>query len=525
MKPTPESLNARIESFLTRHERLLLWALCALAMLRVFFFAAAFPFFNNVDEQAHFDTIVKYSKGYLPRKDVVHYERESAELIVLYGSPEYFKSPADFHLGEIPPPLWRFHSDQLSEQERKQIPEDARKQLSQLIAKKIDKWTERRNPEVFCPPIYYALAGAWYDLGKLCGLTGGRLLYWLRFLNLPVYALLFWFVRLLCKNVYENDRSMQFGVLLLLAVFPQDVFYSLNRDVLSPLVCVMSLYLLLQIYTAERSLLFHALTGAAVASTFLVKLSNCPMLILLAIVVSLTIRKLGTAGRLKERLPNLLLLVSGCSIPILLWLGWNAFVLDDLTGNTGKIRFLGWTMKPLTEMWDHPIFTLKGLTYFVSELLKSFWRGEFVWGLHRLASTGMDFFYVISSCVFVLISVINTQISKDDYAPNHRFLNNFSALVIFLSVLFLAVLSIMYDFGESWFPSREFPFFSAGRLILGVLVPFLILYLDGLRITVSRISAGLNIVLPVIALCILITYTEIKLTYAVLESNYNLFHL
>ena len=74
--------------FAARHERKLILLLCAIAALRVFTFCAAFPFFNNVDEQAHLDLVVKYARGDVPR-DLGHYSSESANSIALYGSRSY----------------------------------------------------------------------------------------------------------------------------------------------------------------------------------------------------------------------------------------------------------------------------------------------------------------------------------------------------------------------------------------------------------------------------------------------------
>jgi len=45
---------------------------CCFAAVRVLVFSAAFPFFNNVDERRHFDLVIKYAYGDVPR---------SAELI------------------------------------------------------------------------------------------------------------------------------------------------------------------------------------------------------------------------------------------------------------------------------------------------------------------------------------------------------------------------------------------------------------------------------------------------------------
>src|SRR5215831_610804 len=40
---------------------------CMFAAARVLFFCAAFPFFNNVDERRHFDLVIKYAEGHVPR--------------------------------------------------------------------------------------------------------------------------------------------------------------------------------------------------------------------------------------------------------------------------------------------------------------------------------------------------------------------------------------------------------------------------------------------------------------------------
>ena len=40
---------------------------CLLAAVRVLLFCAAFPFFNNVDERRHFDLLIKYAEGHVPR--------------------------------------------------------------------------------------------------------------------------------------------------------------------------------------------------------------------------------------------------------------------------------------------------------------------------------------------------------------------------------------------------------------------------------------------------------------------------
>jgi hypothetical protein len=62
--------------FAMLYERKLILLLCAIAAVRVFIFSAAFPFFNNVDEQAHVDLVMKYARGHVPR-DLGQYSSES----------------------------------------------------------------------------------------------------------------------------------------------------------------------------------------------------------------------------------------------------------------------------------------------------------------------------------------------------------------------------------------------------------------------------------------------------------------
>src|SRR5580698_403184 len=86
-------------------ERKIILLLCILAAARVFIFSAAFPFFNNVDETAHFDLIIKYSHGNVPRgMDTI--SADSAGYIALMNSRVYYGIPDKFPGGQMPLPLW-----------------------------------------------------------------------------------------------------------------------------------------------------------------------------------------------------------------------------------------------------------------------------------------------------------------------------------------------------------------------------------------------------------------------------------
>ena len=104
-----------------------------------------------------------------------------------------------------------------------------------LIAKQ-DIWREKvKNHEASQPPLYYSVAGAWWRLGKLLGFDGGQLLYWLRFLNIPLIGALVWLAWLTARKVFPDNLFVRVAVPALIAFLPQTTFYAINNDILSPL--------------------------------------------------------------------------------------------------------------------------------------------------------------------------------------------------------------------------------------------------------------------------------------------------
>ena len=210
-------MNASVR-FATRREQKLILLLCVIAAVRVLAFSAAFPFFNNVDEQAHVDLVMKYARGDVPR-DLGHFSAEAAYYLALYGTPEYFTAPQQFAKGEFPQPNWI-------------LPADKRYKLVEVTK---TWWESHENHESGEPPLYYVIAGAWLNLGRACGIKGGWLLYWVRFLNLFVAAGLVWTGSIAAQLVFPDREFSRLSVPLLLAVWPQTAFYSIQSDVLSPL--------------------------------------------------------------------------------------------------------------------------------------------------------------------------------------------------------------------------------------------------------------------------------------------------
>src|SRR5438034_4166481 len=242
-------------------ERALILLFCFAAALRVFIFSAGFPFFSNIDEDLHFDLITQYSHAQVPR-GFDRLKEETLNWIVPYASPEFLFPPEQFPNGKFPAPLWK----------------EPWPRVEPEIASTRATWSGEINFQSSQPPLYYALASAWRWIGKHFGLAGLQLLYWIRFLNVPLVAMMVWLGYVTARTIAPGRMDLCVGVPLLLAFIPQNVFYAMNNDVLSPL-CFGTLFLctLQWLRTNAPSFLLGALTGVGVAATCLTKLSNLPL--------------------------------------------------------------------------------------------------------------------------------------------------------------------------------------------------------------------------------------------------------
>ena len=492
-----------------RREGVIIFALCILAVCRVFLFNAAFPFFNNVDETKHFDLVWKYSRGHLPRTELENNSREAAEFIALYATPEYLMKLEQYINSPISTPLWKHPN----------VTETV------LFEKTMFLLLKKMNHETGQFPFYYMVAGLWCAVGRFLGMAGGNLLYWIRFLNVPIFALLVWFSYIVARTFFPDKSLMRIGLPLITAFFPQDMFYSINSNTFSPLLFAIAFFLLLQLYFEDKSYLYHLLTGLVVAATFLTNASNLPVLVFMGVIITLKLKALIIKGQFKIYLFRLVTLFTATLLPVSVWLARNYLVFDDLSGASRKVEYLGWTLKPLIKMWDHPILTLNGLFYFLTTLTKTFWRGEFVWHLEPIVSQGTDLLYVVSTAAFIITSCLGLFLRRAKIDQRQQCVLNMSLFLLVISVLFLAVLSMLYDFGTCRYPSQKLPYFVSGRLISGMLLPFLLLYLNGL----GRICAKFrNPIIPIVVVSLIaisITYSELSITSKVFRSQFNWFHI
>ena len=370
--------------------KVFIWILCLVAALRTFLFCAGFPFFNNADEQAHFDVVLKYSQGHFPH-GMERFSAESARYFVQYGSPEFFMPPEAFPNGHFPSPAWASPAEG----------------TSAAVSAAEQAWSDATNPESWQPPLYYAIAGFWLKLGQLCEFSDGHLLYWLRFLNVLFLAALVWLSFLAAREFFPQQEWLALCVPVLVAFIPQDMFYGIENDNLSPLLFGAVFLCLVRWWRAEvLSPLLAVCLGLATSAMYLTKLSNAPLLGVAFCIVMLKVISTVRSGNLSRTLPALGILTACAIIPVGAWMIWMQHAFGDPIGSSTHIELSGWTRKPFAAWWHHPIFTWQGAWSFVSKLLASFWRGEFIWHGKRLASAAADYFYVISSLLLIGITAL-----------------------------------------------------------------------------------------------------------------------
>ena len=500
--------SASTTTFSPSKEKVLVWLLCAMAAVRVFVYSAAFPFFNNVDEESHFDLVVKYSHAELPHT-LAKYSPEAIRYIVAFGSPEFIETPEQYPGGKFPPPPWK---------------QPFEKVKAHLLAQAA-VWQSQVNHESFEPPLYYAVAGLWLRLGHGCGLDEIYALYWIRFLNIAVAAGLVWLGFLAARIVFPNNIFPRIAVPALLAFIPQDALYSIQSDAFSPL-CFGAAFICMLYWmrAVKPGLRLAVIAALSLAAACLVKTANLPLAAAMACALLFDLQRRAKAGQFPGCLPGFVVFAVLSAAPIIAWVVWNKHVSGDFTGAAPKIKLLGWTHKPFTEWWSHPIFTFSGLWTFWSELMARFWRGEFIWLRRPLASFTADTFYSVSSALLLGICGITIIRHFKTNDVSGRALR-FSLACVLAAIAFLVLVSISFDFGNCMYPSQAHPFLTSGRLISGAMIPFTLLYAHGLDLVFYRVKS-LWVKFGGLAVIVLgMTISEAIVNAPAFASQNNWFHL
>jgi hypothetical protein len=484
-----------------RRERALIAALAGFAALRVALFAAAYPFFTNVDEHRHVDLVWKYAHAAVPRSGTASYEPELAELVARLGAPDYQMPAGAVRHSE---PGWKLAPDELARRV------EANQRLFARMA----------NLDALESPAYYAFTGAWLALLRAVGVGDARAVYSVRLWNALFAAGLVVCAAALLRVTHRDDPLLRWGVPALLACFPTDVFYYVTPDALSPLLGALAFALWLRLLLApQQGARHYALAGAAAALACLTKLTN---VFLPALAALETLRR---PQRWRALTARRVAYAAACGVPLAAWWLRNLWLAGDALGSAAKVEALGWQRNPVSAWLAHPLFTPGGFVRFTLDLIPHFWRGELVWRRRELAWPPADALYTATTLVFVALAVATLW----RRAPAaQRVAERASAAALALAVATLVVLSLAFVFPEHGNPSAARPWFHHGRLIGAALLPFAILYLRGLSVLLlplsarARHAAGFALLALLCGLCL---GSELWLARPVFASPHNLLHL
>jgi hypothetical protein len=89
----------------------------------------------------------------------------------------------------------------------------------------------------------------------------------------------------------------------------------------------------------------------------------------------------------------------------------------------------------------------------------------------------------------------------------------------------MAAISLPYDFQECVYPSRAAPYFVSGRIIIGALLPFVVMYLSGLEYLLRPLGKYLHPIFPLLLICAGILWAEATIAEVAFRSHFNFYSL
>lgn len=480
--------------------------LCLLAALHVFIYSAAFPFFSNVDERMHFDTVVKYGQGRIPRR----LERCSPEAVrdmALYDSSFYLESPASPDGERLPPP-WTL---------------PAEKQAAWIAAQSPEY--QDTNYECSQPPLYYSLTGGWWWFSGRLGIGEANRLYALHFLNIPIVVLVVWLGWRAARRVFPDQIFRRLAVPAFIAFLPQSAFYSIQNDGLSPLFFGIAFLGLLRLWDADPpGIGLGGVTGLALAAAFLSKITNCFPIAMFIVLLAFLARHRWRQRRLSKSLPSLCALAVCAGLPALAWMIWCKMNFGDLTGSQPRADYWGWTPKPFLQWWHHPVFTPHGAAKFLDHFLPQFWQGEMVWHCQRLSFRLADWIYTVVTLGLLALPLIRIIRQPASLPRSQRRVLWMSFFIFLSAAAFLILISISFDFHNCDYPSRDLPYLFSGRQALAALIPFMLLFVSGLDDLLERFNNRVKFTV-LGAVLLLMLAVEAASNWRAFFDEYNWFHL
>jgi hypothetical protein len=136
----------------------------------------------------------------------------------------------------------------------------------------------------------------------------------------------------------------------------------------------------------------------------------------------------------------------------------------------------------------------------------------------------VNWFYEFITIVLLLVALI--KISRQPrlaLQPQNRALW-FSFFLCASLIAFMIYISIRFDFHNCVYPSRNFPYLVSGRLALGALIPFMLLFVSGLDSILNHFDLRLKFFI-LAALNLIMLIAEFATNGPAFYDEYNWFHM
>jgi hypothetical protein len=160
----------------------------------------------------------------------------------------------------------------------------------------------------------------------------------------------------------------------------------------------------------------------------------------------------------------------------------------------------------------------------VKQNLVTFWQGEALWHRLPLALPGVDQTYVVLTLFAFALTLTALLLRPPSFTTPQQAALWLGFLCMVGAFAFFAVLSVKYDFHDCFYPSRAHPFFVSGRLMVGMLVPFMVWFACGLDLLMKRFGYATKFFM-LFGLLAFMLASEITIDLPVFSNEYNWFHL
>ncbi|MGE0143608.1 MAG: hypothetical protein AB7I19_07430 [Planctomycetota bacterium] len=457
--------NSDLASVAPAQERCFAWSrtIVGLAMLlafaRVVAFALVTPVFSHLDEDVHFDTVAKYSRGVWPRLDGTRFSDVTLEIAAGYQSGEFLKPRSPDPAMDILPA--QILDSRLREKDplaRQLAADPAIVAATERLVADRKEWirSSQVNYEAFEPPGYGALAGAWLWLARQLGVRGVGEVVAVRSLGAVLTALAVMLAWCAYRRLFPRSPRGAVAAAVVLAAIPQDIQGLVNNDAIATFVGAVALLAATVAGSEAATRTMRVGAGALMAWPMLAKLTSAHATAAAWCIFAWTSR---------HRFARVVPVAIGTLTPLLAWSTYCRVTLGMWHGGEHKVELSKLHPAGLDGILAHPIFSLDGSTMFLDEITRRLWRGDQFYFGQEVGWPWTDGLY-LALTLLAIAAGLSSWRERDAAA---RAPTRLLALAVILGYCATAAISAIWDYSGSVWPTVEYPFFMQGRLLSAVL--------------------------------------------------------